>query len=207
MLAWTIFPFFIGRIGTIELAASNIAFRINAIAFFPVLGLSIAVSILAGQAQGAKRPDVSLAVWRRGLIIGEIFTAVLALSYVVFPYQFYSLFHNPQAMSATDFSAMASAGAMMLRLVALYCLFDCVNIITLGLLQGAGDTRWTMAAALTLYSVFLGILFFIDHKHGSVSVIWTAAAVFIIIQSFLWLARFFSGRWKSIEMVREGDGD
>jgi len=206
MLAWTIFPFFIGRIGTIELAASNSAFRINSIAFFPVLGLSIAVSILVGQAQGAKLPDVSIALWRKGLLLGEVFTGALALSYILFPYQFYYLFHNPHTMPSSDFAKMAAEGAMMLRMVALYCLFDAVSIITLGLLQGAGDTRWTMVAALSLYSIFFVVLFIIDHNHGSVSTLWTAAAVFIIMQSFLWVARFFAGKWKRIEMVEQGTG-
>jgi MATE family multidrug resistance protein len=207
MLVWTIFPFFIGRIGVIELAASNIAFRINAIAFFPVVGLSVAVSILVGQAQGSKRPDLSLRIWRKGLLLGEIFTGILALSYFLFPFQFYSLFHNPQTMPATQFITMAANGAMMLKMVALYCLFDTVTIITLGLLQGVGDTRWTMAAALTLYAVFLSILFFIDHVHGSIATIWKAAAIFIILQSFLWVGRFFSGSWKLIEMVEQSVKD
>ncbi|HAJ80149.1 MAG TPA: MATE family efflux transporter, partial [Fibrobacteres bacterium] len=118
----------------IELAASNIAFRINSIIFFPVVGLSIAISILVGQAQGAKRPDLSVATWKKGLVLCEAFTALLALCYILFPYQFYSLFHNASTMSASEFSAMASCGAVMLRCVAIYCLFDTTNIITLGLL-------------------------------------------------------------------------
>jgi len=203
MLAWTAFPFFIGRIGTLELAASNIAFRINSIVFFPVIGLSIAISILVGQAQGAKRPDLSVATWKKGLVLCEAFTALLALFYILFPYQLYSLFHNSSTMSESEFSAMASCGAVMLRCVAIYCLFDTMNIITLGLLQGAGDTKWTMIASVLFYAIFITILFLIDHYHGSVKAIWTAATIFIVSQSFLWLTRFFSGGWKKIEMVKE----
>jgi MATE family multidrug resistance protein len=203
MLAWTLFPFFIGRIGTLELAASNIAFRINSMAFFPVLGLSAAVGILVGQAQGARRADLSLKIWLKGLLLGGAFTLVLALAYVLLPYQFYSLFHNPQSMSPQDFALFAAAGAMMLKMVAIYCLFDTTSIITLGLLQGAGDTRWTMAAAVGLYAVFLSVLFWIDHLHGTARMIWTAATIFIVAQSFIWIARLLAGRWKQIEMVEQ----
>jgi hypothetical protein len=63
-----------------------------------------------------------------------------------------------------------------------------------------------MVAALSLYSIFFVVLFIIDHNHGSVSTLWTAAAVFIIMQSFLWVARFFAGKWKRIEMVEQGTG-
>jgi MATE family multidrug resistance protein len=203
MLAWTVFPFFVGRIGTLELAASNIAFRINVIAIFPVIGLSVAVSILAGQSQGAKRPDLSLIIWRKGMALGLAFTAVLGLTYLFLPLQYYSLFYGPQAMSPGYFASLSALGAMMLKLMALYCLFDAVNIITLGLLQGAGDTRWTMSAALLLYAVFFGALFWIDHVHGSVKALWIAATVFTISQSVLWIARFAMGRWKAIEIVEE----
>jgi multidrug resistance protein, MATE family len=203
MLAWTVFPFFIGRIGTLELAASNIAFRINSIAFFPVLGLSIAVSILTGQAQGAGRPDLSAKVWLRGLLLAEAFTGVLALSYLLFPHQFYSVFYNAHSMASQDFATLSAIGAMMLKLVALYCLFDAISIITLGLLQGAGDTRWTMTAAIIIYAVFFAALFWIDHNHGSVKTLWIAATIFIIGQSLLWLWRFATGKWKHFTIVEK----
>jgi multidrug resistance protein, MATE family len=203
MLAWTVFPFFVGRIGTLELAASNIAFRINVIAIFPVLGLSVAVGILVGQSQGAKRPDLSSKIWRRGMILSLAFTGILGLSYLVLPHMYYSIFYSPQAMSPEYFASLSALGAMMLRLVAIYCLFDTINIITLGLLQGAGDTRWTMIAAVFLYAVFFGALFWIDHVHGSVKTLWIAATAFTITQSFLWTARLLSGRWKTIEIVEE----
>lgn len=201
MVAWTVFPFFIGRIGTMELAASNIAFRINALAIFPMIGLSAAMSILAGQSQGAKRPDFSTKIWLRGMSIGIVFTVVLGLTYFLFPYQYYSLFHSQQAMTPQYFASLSALGAMMLKLMAIYCLFDTISIITLGLLQGAGDTRWTMSAACALYAVFFAALFWIDHIHGSAKTLWIAATVFTITQSFLWLTRFMTGKWKTIEIV------
>jgi multidrug resistance protein, MATE family len=203
MLAWTVFPFFVGRIGTLELAASNIAFRINGIAIFPMIGLSVAISILAGQSQGAKQPYLSSKIWRRGMLISLVFTACLGLTYLLLPHLYYLIFYSPQAMSPEYFASLSALGAMMLKLMALYCLFDSVNIITLGLLQGAGDTRWTMIAAVFLYAVFFGALFWIDHVHGSVKTLWIAATAFTITQSFLWLARYASGRWKLIEIVEE----
>jgi MATE family multidrug resistance protein len=203
MLAWTVFPFFVGRIGTLELAASNIAFRINVIAIFPVLGLSVAVGILVGQSQGAKRPDLSSKIWHRGMLISLVFTGILGLTYLLLPHLYYSIFYSQQAMSPEYFASLSALGAMMLKLMALYCLFDSINIITLGLLQGTGDTRWTMIATVFLYAVFFGALFWIDHTHGSVKTLWIAATTFTITQSFLWLARFASGRWKLIEIVEE----
>ena len=41
-----------GSLGEIELSAANIAFTIESIAFMPLLGLSLGVSVIAGQEMG-----------------------------------------------------------------------------------------------------------------------------------------------------------
>ena len=48
MLAWTAFLMFVGEM---DIAATNIAWRINMFAFFPIIGISIAVQTIVGQAQ------------------------------------------------------------------------------------------------------------------------------------------------------------
>ncbi|MCX7725858.1 MAG: MATE family efflux transporter [Chitinispirillaceae bacterium] len=201
MLAWTIFPFFVGRIGTLELAASNIAYRINSIAIFPVLGLSTAVSILTGRAQGAKRPDISVEVWKRGLLLGLLFTLILAITYFLFPHKYYLIFYNNNTLSSTDFAKILEHGRIMLKLIALYSMFDTMSIITLGFLQGVGDTQWTMRATILFYTLFVAILFLIDFLNGDLKVLWIVATIFVILQSIIWIFRFIEGRWKEIELV------
>ena len=49
---FTVFILILGRLGTVYLAATNIAYNINSIAFMPVIGVSIAVSIMLGQYLG-----------------------------------------------------------------------------------------------------------------------------------------------------------
>ena len=46
--AFAVFMVIVGRIGTLELAASGIAFNLNMIVFMPMVGLAIAVSSLVG---------------------------------------------------------------------------------------------------------------------------------------------------------------
>ena len=46
MLAVTGLIFIVGRIGTVELAATNVAFQINTLAFMPMIGFGIATSTL-----------------------------------------------------------------------------------------------------------------------------------------------------------------
>jgi len=58
-LSVSIFILLVGRLGTITLAATSIAFNINMLAFMPMVGFGMAVMILVGQYQGKKRPDLS----------------------------------------------------------------------------------------------------------------------------------------------------
>ncbi|MGL4369046.1 MAG: MATE family efflux transporter, partial [Spirochaetota bacterium] len=46
---FTAFLLIVGRLGTTELAATNIALNINTIAFMPMIGFGIAISMLTGQ--------------------------------------------------------------------------------------------------------------------------------------------------------------
>ncbi|MDP6175365.1 MAG: MATE family efflux transporter, partial [Rhodospirillales bacterium] len=56
---FTLFILLIGRLGPVPLAATNLAFNINTLAFVPMLGLGIAVSTLVGQYLGRDNPDLA----------------------------------------------------------------------------------------------------------------------------------------------------
>ena len=53
------FILIMGYLGKFDLAASNIAFNINTIAFLPMLGSGIAVSVLVGQYLGRNKPETA----------------------------------------------------------------------------------------------------------------------------------------------------
>lgn len=201
MFAWTLFLFFAGRVGTMELAASNIGFRINGIAFFPIVGVAQAVAILVGQAQGAKQPDIAARITWRGLLISESWMIATALLFFCFPTQLYGLFEKEATGSSMNTVAIMQMGIILLRMVALYCLLDACNIVVVSALQAAGDTRWTMWVSVIGHGGFLAALFTIDHFHGSLFLIWGTATCFVMTMALLWVARFKKGAWRKIEIL------
>jgi len=205
MIAWTAFLFFVGRLGTVELTATNIAWRINGIAFFPIIGLSMAVGILVGNAQGGKDPDESVRVTVKGLILSEAWMIAAAAVFVLTPGRLYGLFYNPQTMSAAHFSELAAFGVILLRFVALYCLLDAFNIVLLSTLQSAGDTRWTFTVGALAHIVFIAALVWADMTRAGLYPEWIIATVFVMAQALVWLVRFLSGRWKHIEVIEAAD--
>jgi multidrug resistance protein, MATE family len=54
--AFTFFVVLLGRLPEADMAASNIAFSINNVAFMPLLGMGMAATIVVGQYQGARDP-------------------------------------------------------------------------------------------------------------------------------------------------------
>ena len=57
IMAFTFFLLIVGRLGPIPLAATNLAFNINSLAFMPLIGCGIAVSTMVGQCLGRDEPQ------------------------------------------------------------------------------------------------------------------------------------------------------
>ena len=198
MLAWTVFVFFVGRIGNIELAATNIAFRINGIAFFPIVGLGQAVGILVGQAQGRRDPDRAVRLTYTGFFMAELWMILVALSFLLIPSQLYGLFRGDEIQ---QYDLIVSTGVTLLRFVAVYSVFDAGNIIFVSSLQCAGDTRWTMMFSILAHSAFLAVLALADTFKLGIWFEWTAATFFVTIAAITWWLRFRSGKWKQIRLI------
>lgn len=203
--AWTVFLLIVGRIDSEGLAASNIAWRINGMAFFPVIGLSIAVSMLVGQAQGARRPDLSRKVTRRGMLVGEIWMVAIALVMVVWPNVLLSLFFDevqtPQQIRIYEMTVR------LLWFVAAYCLVDNFNIILMSMLAGAGDTRWMLIASGAIHLGFLIALGILAYIGVGTYTLWLAATIFVFCAVIAWVFRFRSGAWESKQVIEHSPMD
>ena len=201
MAAWTVFIFFVGRIGSFELAATNMVWRINSIAFFPLLGLSQAISILVGNAQGARRPDLSQKVTYRGMAIAQGWMLVMAILFVAVPRQLLGIFNVNEATSPQLFAQMAHTGVILLRFVALYCLLDSFNYVFLATLAAAGDTRWTLFTTAVLNGMFIAALVTADLWSRTLITEWIIASAFVMAQALVWFGRFLQGKWKGLQLV------
>ena len=166
-----------------------------------MIGVAQAVAILVGNAQGKEDPSESMRVTRRGLAISQIWVASMALLFVLFPRELFGLFYSPDSMTAEFFDSLVSFGTVLLRFVAVYCLLDAFNIVILSALQAAGDTRWTLWAALAAHAVFFGALVWADIAHWGMYAEWGIATAFVCGQALMWLGRLLSGRWKHIRVI------
>lgn len=197
--AWTVFLLIIGKIDSTGLAASNIAWRINGMAFFPVIGLSIAVSMLVGQAQGAGRPDLARKATHRGLVLGQIWMTGAAALMVLWPGLLLRLFLG-DTVGASD-SELYRLCVLLLRYVAVYCLLDNLNIIYMAMLAGVGDTFWMLMVSGVAHGLFGAALLILAWMGRGTEALWLAATVFICLLAGVWGFRFRSSAWESKRVV------
>jgi MATE family multidrug resistance protein len=199
--AFTAFIMIVGRIGTAELAATNIAFNINSLAFMPVFGLGTAVAVLVGQHLGEDRAGVAQVTAWNGLRLGLVYMVATSVVYLTLPGLFADLF-APRDGSAS-FGAVRDATVLLLRFVAAYSLFDSLNIVFGSALKGAGDTRFVMGYLIVMASlglvapsvILIGVL-----GYGLITA-WLVVTLYIIALALGFLLRFLTGRWKSMRVI------
>jgi MATE family multidrug resistance protein len=199
VLAWTLFLVFMGRMGTVELAATTAAFRVNSIAFFPALGLAQATGILVGQARGAGRDGDVPAIGIQGLVLAEGWMLAMAAAFVFAGPWLASWFMSPGPQGL----AIVSLVVVSLRYVALYCLFDASNVLLSSVLSSTGDTRWVAKVFAIASGIFLVALWCNDRFSGGYHLAWILAVVFIFGTATAWALRFASGSWKTLAVLRE----
>ena len=208
ILAYTIFLLLIGRLGTIALAATNIAFTINALAFMPAIGASQAVSILVGQELGRGRPhQAEAAVWG-SIHLLLIFTFCLDITFIFFPDSIFGLFIAHENDPATA-QALLTNGRMLLRIIAIYLMMDALYMVFSGALRGAGDTRFLMicAAVCYLFGLILPALIAVLYwpKTLFAACLWLDILVASLFICAAW--RYRQGRWKSMLVIGDGRGN
>ncbi len=199
----TVFILLVGRLGIIPLAATNISFNINMLAFMPMMGFGMAVMILVGQYQGKRQPDLSEKSVYSGLHLTYIYMAGIAAAYWLIP----EFFLWPFAVKADpkSFTAIKETATVLLRFIALYSLFDTMNIIFASGIKGAGDTRYVMLMTffLSMFGLAIPTYIVLNVFHLNLYAAWTVITLYIVLLSFAFLARFLGGKWKTMRIIEK----
>ena len=194
MGSFIVFSALIGRIGTNELAANEAAIRLMSLSFMPVFGLSIAATTLVGQYIGSEDLHFAVRSGNSALKMGFCYTAFIALVFLVFPGKLVSLINSDPEV--------VRIGSGIIRMAAIFQVFDGFGIVSNGCLRGAGDTRWAMYIGVGYaWLLFVPLAYIAGFvlKGGAVGA-WGGATVYIIALGLTFFFRFRSGKWQSIKI-------
>ena len=201
--AFTAFVLVVGRLGTASLAATNIAFNINTLAFMPMIGCGIAISVLVGQYLGSDKSDIAQVAVYSGFHLTFVYMASIAAAYVLLP----DLFVAPFAHQADPerFAEIYGYSVVLLRFVAIYCLFDTMNIIFCSAIKGAGDTRYVMVMTtiLSIFILFIPVYLTVEIMKSGLMVAWVFATAYVISLGVTFYLRFLGGKWRSMRVIEQ----
>jgi len=186
-----------GWIGALELAAHGIALQIASTTFMVHIGLSQAATVRAGQAWG--RDDVAdlRLAGLAALAWSGAMVAVSVFAFTVFPEALVGLFVDPRDPMRSE---LIAAGAGFLVVAALFQLADAAQVMALGLLRGARDTRTPMIYAVVSYwlvglpcAYVLGFPLGLDGRG-----VWLGLVVGLALAGAAMMARFWRGPARAV---------
>ncbi|MBT5873926.1 MAG: hypothetical protein HOH43_10940, partial [Candidatus Latescibacteria bacterium] len=190
--SFVIFSALIGRLGDGQLAANQIAIQMMSISYMVGLSIGMASTVLVGQYIGAKNLDMAERSTYSALKLAIIYMFLIGLTFIAFPVELVSIFN--------DEPDVIKYGRQGLMFAAIFQAFDALAVVLIGSLRGAGDTRWTMMAALVgAWVIFLPLSYYlaITLKMDFFGA-WMAATVYICGLGLACYYRFRKGVWKTM---------
>ncbi len=181
-------------LGTVSLAAHQIAIRIESISFMPGFALAVSTATLVGQSIGAKNVNLALLSMRRSCYFAMALMGFFAFIFLIFPGQMAMIFKpEPSVLSLVVVCVMIAA--IEQPALAIYMVYS-------GGLRGAGDTISPMIITIVgtlCFHVPISYLFGITLGWGLAGV-WFGSALDWICRAIAIYILYRRGRWKRVKV-------
>lgn len=199
--AFSVFLLLVGKLGTAELAATNIAFNVSMLSFMPLMGAGITVSILVGQSLGANKPHLAHRATTSTLQMAFAYMGTVAALYLFLP----SMFIYPFAANAEPigFEAIRVHAMTAMKFVAAWSICDALGVVVSSALKGAGDTAFIMYAVVGLSTTVLIIPTYIviEIMEMGLEVAWSLAVAYILSLGIVFQLRYRTGKWRTMRVI------
>ena len=193
-IGFLIFAKIVAILGTIPLAAHQIAIRIESISFMPGFALAVSTATLVGQSLGTKNVNLALLSMRRSCYFAMALMGFFAFIFLIFPAQMATIFKpEPSVLSLAVVCVMIAA--LEQPALAIYMVYS-------GGLRGAGDTISPMIITIVgtlCFHVPISYLFGITLGWGLTGV-WFGSALDWICRAIAIYILYRRGRWKRVRV-------
>ncbi len=182
----------VASLGTVALAAHQLALRIESFSFMMGIGFGIASNTLVGQSLGAKKIDLADESIKKTSYYAIAAMSLLAFLFVLKPDTVFSIFKPEDQLKNFAMLAIMIAAFEQIPLAFL--------IVVAGGLNGAGDTKTPMIISfIGSIVVRLSLAYWFAFKLGyGFAGIWLAAVCDWTIEAILAVIAFYKGRWREI---------
>ncbi len=193
-IGFFLYAIVVANLGTAAFAAHQIGMNILSISFAIGDGLSVAGIALVGQSLGKKRADLAKIYASFCRRMGLLCSLCIALIYSTLGRDIYRIFSSD--------AEILSYGSIIMKIVAVTVVLQVAQVINLGCLRGAGDTRYTAVVSLISVAIirpFSGWLLVYPLNFGLTGA-WLGLLLDQFVRFFLTWLRFKSGKWQKIEI-------
>ena len=201
--AWcfTAIMVFVGRLGDQAAAATTLALNVNLLAFIPLVGLGTAIGVLVGKYLVQEQVEKAKRMVFSGLLIGIAYSLIFVILYGFFPewvMTIYSFDSDPER-----FERMRPVLKPLLLFIACYCVFDAFQMVFVGALKGAGDTRFVLGGHLFagIATLIGGIAFSTWEGMGGLYYWWSVITVWVILLAVIFTLRYLQGGWQTKRVI------
>jgi len=178
-------------------AAVTIAMNWDLIAFFPLMGVQVAVTTLVSQNLGAGNLKAAERSAYSGCKLNVFYSLFIMALFLLLPRLLVSIF-TPES-EGLDYSLVSQLAVQLLRWAAFYLIFEGVYLAFSGALRGGGDTLWAMLIGLAFHW-FLAINVMVTSRLLNFTLLgsWRVWVLSSVLGGSMIFWRFKTGQWKKI---------
>jgi Na+-driven multidrug efflux pump len=199
-LGLTVMTFLIASFGTVTVASYGAGSNLLQVVMIPAMGLSMAVSTLAGQNIGARNVERAAQIGRLGALLGfGILTVIGAVAYLFAPHLI--------AFFIPDDAPVISGGTIFLRIMCLSWGFLGLQLSLIGVLRASGNMVVAMVLTLISQWVLQFPLAYVLSRHAGLGErgIWWAFPISYVIIALITIGVYANGDWKKKRLTDEND--
>lgn len=138
IIAFAVIALLMGGFGTLQMASHQVAINLASLTFMVPLGVGSAAAIRVGQAIGAGDSNGARRAASASVIIGAGFMSLMAALFIGAP--------RLLATAYTSVEEVVALAALLIPIAGYFQIFDGLQVVSAGVLRGAGDTRVPLIA-------------------------------------------------------------
>lgn len=193
-IGFFLFSLTVAKLGTTQFAAHQIGMNFMNISFSFADGLSVASVALVGRSLGEGRQDMARLFSSACQRLGVICAFFVSVVFLFFGRQLFSMFSQDEVI--LDY------GVMMMRILCVVIYLQIEQVVILGCLRGAGDTKFTALVSLISVAIIRPLAsWFLGYPMGlGLLGIWLGTFADQFVRFGLGWIRFKKGKWLKIKI-------
>ncbi|MDR1784243.1 MAG: MATE family efflux transporter [Endomicrobium sp.] len=201
MTGFGVFVLIVGRLGIAELTASNIVLNVNNLIVMPLVGCGMAISIMVGNYLGKNKASLAKMSVKSASHVVYVYSVIIIFVLILLPNQLlYPFSYGAQVLLVGNIKPMA---VDLLRILAVYLIFDATGIIFAAAIKGAGDTVFIMKAlmASTVFFVIVPTYLIVVVFKFGVYAAWYFMLTYSVSLAISFYCRYRSDKWKEMRVI------